>query len=152
MIEVATDGSCLGNPGPAGWAWYVDDTTWACGSWAHGTNNMGELAAIAHAAAELPAEADLRILADSQYAIKAYTAWAPGWRRRGWVTSKGAPVANRDIIEAGLDALAARTGSTTFEWVRGHSGHPLNEAVDRLALYAATIGRDGFEERSRLAV
>lgn len=134
-ITAAADGSSLGNPGPAGWAWYVSPDCWDAGGWPEGTNNMGELTAVlrlleATAAAGL-ADEPLRILADSQYAINCITQWMPGWKRRGWRKGDGKPVANRPILEA-LD-VAMRGRNVTFEWVRGHAGHDMNEAADQRA-------------------
>jgi ribonuclease HI len=81
VIEAAADGSSLGNPGPAGWGWFVDDGRWACGGWPRGTNNMGELMAVLdllRQSADDPQ--DLRIFCDSRYVIDAVTTWIPGWK------------------------------------------------------------------------
>src|SRR5664279_4584663 len=83
MIIAAADGSSLSNPGPAGWAWYVDEDRWAAGGWAHGTNNMGELMAVLDLLRQTHGE-ELRVLCDSQYAINCCTKWIPGWKRRWW--------------------------------------------------------------------
>ncbi|MDO4897923.1 MAG: DUF4440 domain-containing protein [Rothia sp. (in: high G+C Gram-positive bacteria)] len=136
-IIAAADGSALGNPGPAGWAWYIDEGTWAAGGWPHGTNNMGELKAVLElftATAHLP-EVPLRVLCDSQYVINSITKWMPGWKKKGWKKADGKPVLNVDLMKE-LDA--ALTGRKyTFEWVKGHSGHSLNEAADERANAAA---------------
>ncbi|MEX1242569.1 MAG: RNase H family protein, partial [Cutibacterium acnes] len=85
MIVAAADGSSLDNPGPAGWAWYIDDDTWAAGGWPRGTNNMGELKAVLDVLrATRDADEPLTILCDSQYAINCCTKWIPGWKRKGW--------------------------------------------------------------------
>lgn len=140
MITAAADGSSLDNPGPAGWAWYVDDDHWAAGGWPRGTNNMGELMAVLDLLRATAPE-PLTVLCDSQYAINCCTKWLPGWKRKGWRKADGKPVLNRDLLEQ-LDAeLAGR--QVSFEWVRGHSGHPLNEAADQRARAAATAHRDG---------
>ena len=144
-ITAAADGSALGNPGPAGWAWYVDERTWRAGGWPHGTNNMGELQAVLdllRATADEP-ERELHILCDSQYVINCITRWMQGWKKKGWKKKDGKPVLNRDILEALDAALAGRR--YTFEWVKGHAGHPLNEAADERARAAATAFRDGRE-------
>lgn len=142
-ITAAADGSALGNPGPAGWAWYVDDTTWRAGGWPHGTNNMGELMAVldlfratAHVADE-----HLRILCDSQYVINCITKWMPGWKRKGWKKADGKPVLNVDLLKQIEDAIAGRDYS--FEWVKGHAGHYLNEAADERARAVATAYQAG---------
>ncbi len=135
-ITASADGSALGNPGPAGWAWYVDDHTWASGGWPHGTNNMGELKAVLELfRATAHVDDDLHILCDSQYVINTVTQWMPGWKRKGWRKGDGKPVMNLDLIKAIDDAIVGRR--YTFEWVKGHAGHPLNEAADVRARGAA---------------
>lgn len=141
-ITAAADGSALGNPGPAGWAWYVDDATWAAGGWPHGTNNQGELMAVIdllEATAQEPD--DLRILCDSQYVINAVTRWMPGWKRKGWRKADGSPVQNLELLRRLDGALAGR--AYAFEWVRGHAGHELNEAADSRARAVATAFQKG---------
>jgi ribonuclease HI len=138
-ITAAADGSALGNPGPAGWAWYIDEARWAAGGWECGTNNRGELQAVlelleATARAGL-ADEPLRVLCDSQYVINSVTKWMPGWKRRGWKKSDGRPVLNRDQLEAIDRALAGR--DVRFDWVKGHAGHEMNEAADQRAHGAA---------------
>ena len=133
-LIAAADGSALGNPGPAGWAWYVDDDRWASGGWAHGTNNMGELTAVLdllQQTAEI--DDDLLVICDSTYAIKAIREWGPGWKRRGWKKRDGKPVANVEIMKALDAAMEGRRDRVHFEWVKGHAGHELNERADGLA-------------------
>ncbi|MBX7445846.1 MULTISPECIES: ribonuclease HI family protein [unclassified Arthrobacter] len=147
-ITAAADGSALGNPGPAGWAWYVNDDCWRAGGWPHGTNNQGELMAVLdllRATAHLPGE-DLRILCDSQYVINSITKWMPGWKRKGWRKADGKPVLNVELLKELDRALAGR--SYTFEWVKGHAGHDLNEAADERARAAATAYQQGVAARS----
>ena len=99
-ITAAADGSALGNPGPAGWAWYVDDDRWAAGGWPRNTNNVGELTAVLELLrATADEDDDLLILCDSQYAIKACTEWMAGWKRKGWRKADGKPVMNVEIIK-----------------------------------------------------
>ncbi len=144
-IIAAADGSALGNPGPAGWAWYIDDDHWASGGWAHGTNNMGELKAVLdlfEATASRP-EAKLRVYCDSQYVINSLTKWMPGWKKKGWKKSDGKPVLNRDLLEALDAALSGR--DYEFIWVKGHAGHELNEKADSLANGAARAYQEGRE-------
>lgn len=141
-IIAAADGSALGNPGPAGWGWYVDDDCWASGGWPHGTNNMGELMAVLdllRQSAHL--DEDLHVYCDSLYVINSVTKWMAGWKRAGWRKRDGKAVLNVDLMQ-GIDvAMQGRT--VRFEWVKGHAGHPLNEAADRLANAAACTFRDG---------
>ena len=129
MITAAADGSALGNPGPAGWAWYVDDTTWAAGGWPHATNNQAELKAVLELfRATKHLDDDLLVLCDSQYVINTVTKWMRGWKAKGWRKGDGKPVMNLEIIQELDAAMAGRR--YRFEWVRGHAGHPLNEAAD----------------------
>ncbi len=143
-LVAAADGSALGNPGPSGWAWYVDEDCWASGGWAHGTNNMGELTAVLDLLEQTADVADdLLVYCDSTYAINAITKWLPGWKRRGWKKRDGHPVANVAIMQALDRAMQGRR--VRFEWVKGHSGHVLNEAADRLANAAAQACKEGRE-------
>ena len=144
-ITAAVDGSSLGNPGPAGWAWVVSADCWDAGGWPSGTNNLGELNAVlellkATAQAGLAGE-DLHILADSQYAINVISKWSPGWKKRGWVKADKKPIKNLELIQEIDRAMQGRT--VTFEWVKGHAGHPLNERADDAARSCAEAYRDG---------
>jgi ribonuclease HI len=144
MIIAAADGSALGNPGPAGWAWYVDEDCWAAGGWPRGTNNQGELTAVLElfrATAHLDDE--LLIQCDSQYVINAVTKWMAGWKRKGWRKADGKPVLNLELLQA-LDA-AVQGRRYRFEWVRGHAGHPANEAADERARAVALAFQQGLE-------
>lgn len=147
-IIVAADGSALNNPGPAGWAWYIDEDNWASGGWKHGTNNMGELTAVLEVfkATEHVAERPLKILCDSQYAINCISKWMPGWKKKGWKKSDGKPVLNQDILKE-LDA-AIKGRKYEFEWVKGHAGHDLNEKADDLARAASTVYQAGKKPNS----
>ncbi|EFM45637.1 ribonuclease HI [Mobiluncus mulieris ATCC 35239] len=142
-ITVAADGSALGNPGPAGWAWFVDENNWSAGGWPQATNNRGELMAVIdflEASAVFP-EIAVHFLCDSQYVINSVTKWMPGWKRRGWRKADGKPVLNDDLMKR-LDALLAGR-RVRFEWVKGHAGHPMNERADDLARAAATAFQAG---------
>jgi ribonuclease HI len=141
-ITAAADGSALGNPGPAGWGWYVDDDHWASGGWPHGTNNMGELTAVLDLLQQTAgADEPLVVFCDSTYVINSVTKWLPGWKRKGWKKGDGKPVQNVEIMKALDAALAGR--DVRFEWVKGHTGHELNEAADRLANAAALAFKEG---------
>lgn len=144
-ITAAVDGSSLGNPGPAGWAWVISEDCWDAGGWPSGTNNLGELNAVlellnATAQAGL-ADEDVHILADSQYAINVISKWSPGWKKRGWVKADKKPIKNLELIQEIDRAMQGRT--VTFEWVKGHAGHPLNERADDAARSCAEAYRDG---------
>lgn len=141
-IVAAADGSALGNPGPAGWAWVIDDSTWRSGGWAHGTNNQGELQAVLdllESTAEVAEQ--LVIYCDSKYVIDSLTKWLPGWKRRGWRKADGSPVLNQELLKQLDSALAGR--DVRFEWVKGHSGHRLNELADSKARAAAAAYQAG---------
>lgn len=141
-ITAAADGSSLGNPGPAGWAWYVDEDTWDAGGWPKGTNNLGELTAILRL---LQATADtgekLHILADSQYAINVVSKWRLGWKKRGWTKADKKPIKNLELIQEIDRAMEGRR--VTFEWVKGHAGHRMNERADDLARACAEAHQAG---------
>ncbi|HLR43858.1 MAG TPA: ribonuclease H [Brevibacterium sp.] len=147
-LTAAADGSALGNPGPAGWAWYIDEDRWAAGGCPSGTNNRGELQAVIElleAAADVD---DLHILCDSKYVINSITKWMPKWKLQGWKKANREDVLNRDQMER-LDALmTARRDAgrgVRFEWVKGHSGHALNDAADERARAAAEAMRAGAQ-------
>lgn len=143
-IIAAADGSALGNPGPAGWAWYVDDSCWASGGWAHGTNNMGELTGVLDLLLQTAhLDDDLVVICDSTYVINSVTKWMAGWKRRGWKKGDGKPVLNVEIMKA-IDA-AMQGRRVRFEWVKGHAGHPLNEAADVRANAAAQAWQQGVQ-------
>ena len=136
--EVWTDGACSGNPGPGGWAWAVPDGRQASGGAAATTNQRMEIQAALEAVRALPGP--LVVVSDSTYVVNCFRdGWWRGWLARGWVNSAKKPVANRDLWEP-LVALVAERGDVTFRWVKGHSGDPMNDLVDRLAV-----------EQSRLA-
>ena len=141
-ITAAADGSSLGNPGPAGWAWYVDEHTWDAGGWPQGTNNLGELTAILRLL-EATAESgeELHILADSQYAINVVSKWRLGWKKRGWTKADKKPIKNLELIQEIDRAMEGRR--VTFEWVKGHAGHRMNERADDLARACAEAYQAG---------
>jgi ribonuclease HI len=131
-ITASADGSALGNPGPAGWAWYIDDDNWDAGGWKHATNNQGELKAVLELfRATAHVDDDLHILCDSQYVINSVTKWMPGWKAKGWRKGDGKPVMNLELLQEIDAALVGRR--YRFEWVKGHVGHELNEAADARA-------------------
>ena len=137
---VYTDGSCLGNPGPGGWATVVvpkeGEPHELFGGDLGTTNNRMELKAAAAGLQVTPRGAAVTLVTDSGYLKKAFTdGWLAKWRRNGWATATGAPVKNRDLWEI-LDGLVSER-RVSFKWVKGHAGHPLNERCDRLARAAA---------------
>jgi ribonuclease HI len=131
-ITAAADGSALGNPGPAGWAWYIDENNWAAGGWKHATNNQGELKAVLELfRATAHVDDDLLVLCDSQYVINSVTKWMRGWKAKGWRKADGKAVMNLELLQEIDEALVGR--KYRFEWVKGHANHPLNEAADSRA-------------------
>ncbi|MGF0226370.1 RNase H family protein [Dietzia natronolimnaea] len=146
-IIAAADGSALGNPGPAGWAWYIDESRWRCGGWTRGTNNQGELTAVLDLLRQTAHSPEpLHILCDSQYVINSVTKWMAGWKRKGWKKADGKPVLNVEVMKALDEAMKGR--EVTFEWVKGHAGHELNEKADVLANGAAKAWASGREPAS----
>jgi ribonuclease HI len=130
-----TDGACSGNPGPGGWAYVLQ--VGAVKKEANGgakatTNNRMELTAVIELLQGLKAPHALTIHTDSQYVLKGFTEWLPGWRRKGWKNSQGKPVENRDLWEALI--VAAASHKLKWVWVKGHAGNPLNERADKLAV------------------
>ncbi len=137
-VQVHTDGACLGNPGPGGWGallrWRGIERELAGGDPATTNNRMELMAAIA-ALETLREPCDVVLHTDSQYVRQGITEWMANWVRRGWKTSGGDPVKNRDLWER-LHAAASRH-RVDWRWVKGHSGDPDNERVDLLARAAA---------------
>jgi ribonuclease HI len=141
-----TDGACLGNPGPGGWAWAIPGDRYASGPAAATTNQRMEITAALEAVRAI--QGRLEIVSDSTYVVNCFRdRWWEGWLRRDWKNSKKEPVANRDLWEP-LIQLVRDRGDVTFSWVKGHSGDPMNDLVDRLAVEAATRqeGRSGVGE------
>jgi ribonuclease HI len=138
-LAVYTDGACSGNPGPGGWAWAVDSTTYASGSERATTNQRMEIRAVLEAVTSLPAP--LLVVSDSTYVVNCFRdRWWEKWLFNGWLTSAKKPVVNRDLWEP-LVAAVANRDDIAFQWVKGHSGHTMNDFVDGLAV-AACAGQD----------
>ncbi|GGN43051.1 ribonuclease HI [Streptomyces fuscichromogenes] len=140
----ACDGASKGNPGPAGWAWVVSDDAatparWEAGPLGRATNNVAELTALERLLTAVAPDVPLEVRMDSQYAMKAVTTWLPGWKRNGWKTSAGKPVANQDLVVRIDELLDGRT--VDFRYVPAHQvdGDPLNDFADRAASRAAVV-------------
>ncbi len=141
-IEIHTDGACLGNPGPGGWAallrFNAHERELTGGEPMTTNNRMELMAAIAGLEAlREPCRVDLHT--DSRYVQQGVSEWLAGWMRRGWKTAGGDPVKNQDLWQR-LDA-ARRPHRVEWIWVRGHAGHADNERVDELARAAAVAAR-----------
>ncbi|POX45001.1 ribonuclease HI [Streptomyces sp. Ru71] len=143
-VVAACDGASKGNPGPAAWAWVVADDTeaperWEAGPLGKATNNVAELTALERLLAATDPEVPLEVRMDSQYAMKAVTTWLPGWKRNGWKTSAGKPVANQELVVRIDELLTGR--EVEFRYVPAHQvdGDPLNDFADRAASQAASV-------------
>ncbi len=113
----------------------MGEERWASGAGGHTTNQRMELTAVLEALRSI--EGRVEIVSDSTYVVNCFRdRWWEGWLRRGWTNSKKEPVANRDLWEPLID-LVRKRDDVTFRWVKGHSGDPMNERVDLLALEAA---------------
>ncbi|HLM52539.1 MAG TPA: ribonuclease HI [Pseudoxanthomonas sp.] len=133
-ISIHTDGACLGNPGPGGWAAllrYQAREREIAGGEALTTNNRMELMAAIMALETLTEPCEVTLYTDSQYVRQGITEWMGGWVRRNWKTSGGDAVKNRGLWER-LHAATQRH-RIDWRWVKGHSGDPDNERVDVLA-------------------
>jgi ribonuclease HI len=137
-IEIHTDGACLGNPGPGGWAALLRmgrTERELSGGESQTTNNRMELMAAIMALEALTSACRVTLFTDSQYVQKGLTEWLPNWLRRGWKTAGGEPVKNQDLWCRMQTAAALH--SVEWRWVKGHAGDPDNERVDKLARAAA---------------
>ena len=133
-VRAFTDGGCRGNPGPGGWGVvleYGEHRRELSGHQAATTNNQMELMAAIQALESLSRQCSVDLYTDSTYVQKGMKEWLANWKRRGWKTADGKPVKNADLWQR-LDAAAARH-DVDWHWVKGHAGHPGNEAADRLA-------------------
>ena len=134
-----TDGACSGNPGPGGWGALliardgeeVVKERELSGGEATTTNNRMELMAAISALDSLSKPSEITIITDSVYVKDGITQWIHGWKKRGWKTAAKKPVKNEDLWRLLDDAVARH--SVTWEWVKGHAGHPENERADELA-------------------
>jgi ribonuclease HI len=143
-VEIFTDGACLGNPGPGGWAALLRyKTVEKCisGGERDTTNNRMELMAAIRALETLRHASKVRLTTDSQYVKQGIETWVPRWLANGWRTADKKPVKNQDLWQR-LSAAAAGH-QIEWHWTRGHSGHAENEQVDKLARDAAIAAAEG---------
>ena len=139
IVEIYTDGACSGNPGPGGWGAILrckGVEKELCGGENPTTNNRMELMAAISALEALKRPSKVALHTDSQYVMKGMTEWLRGWKAKGWKTADKKPVKNDDLWKI-LDA-ACGLHQVTWQWVKGHNGHPENERADQLA-------RDGIK-------
>ncbi len=139
---VYTDGACLGNPGPGGWAWAVPRGRWRSGSEPSTTNQRMELTAALDAARSL--DGPLEVVSDSTYVVNCFKqGWWVKWVANGWRGANRQPVANRDLWEPLVELYRREPGRLRFRWVKGHASDPFNDLVDRLAVRAAATQKGG---------
>lgn len=134
-VIIVTDGACLGNPGPGGWAALLQmnpHEKMISGSQKDTTNNQMELKAVIEGLKALKKPCQAHIISDSKYVIQAFTkGWLNSWQRNNWKNAKKQPVKNKELW---LELLGqSEIHQLTWEWVKGHSGHPENERVDQKA-------------------
>ena len=138
QVEIIIDGSCLGNPGPGGWACilrYKDKHLEMFGSEAHTTNNRMELTAAVQGLQALKEKCEVEIITDSEYVKNGITKWIQGWKRNSWKKADKQPVTNQDLWRR-LDGLVS-THQTQWKWTKGHASHEDNNRCDELASRAA---------------
>lgn len=137
-VVIHTDGSCLSNPGPGGWAailqWQGKERELS-GSEPDTTNNRMELMAAIKALDAVKRSMTVNLHTDSRYVMNGVQEWMPRWKANGWKTASKKPVANQDLWRA-LDTAVVRH-NVRWHWVKGHAGNPLNERCDILARSAA---------------
>ena len=134
VVEMFTDGACRGNPGKGGWGVLLrfgEAEKELYGSEAFTTNNQMELIAVIMGLEALKKSCRVAITTDSKYVLLGITEWMPNWKNRNWKTASKKPVLNAELWRR-LDALTSQY-EISWQWVKGHSGHPENEIADQLA-------------------
>lgn len=137
-VQLITDGACIGNPGPGGWACILrfgDKKKELFGSERHTTNNRMEITAAIKGLEALREPCEVEIVTDSEYLKNGITTWIKGWKRNGWKTAGKKPVVNQDLWMK-LDGLAS-VHPLTLTWTKGHADHDDNNRCDELATQAA---------------
>jgi ribonuclease HI len=138
MVQLITDGACIGNPGPGGWAAILrhgESTREMHGYESQTTNNRMELTAAIEGLRALKHRCEVEVVTDSEYVKNGITTWIHGWKRNGWRTSSKKPVVNQDLWEE-LDHLASQH-QIKWTWTKGHADHEDNNRCDELATRAA---------------
>lgn len=147
QVQLYTDGSCLGNPGPGGYGAvliYKQHRKELSGGFRLTTNNRMELLAAIEGLNALSSPCEVSLTTDSQYVRQGITQWISGWKRNNWRTSAKKPVKNADLWQR-LDDACQRH-KVEWHWVKGHSGHPENERCDDLAREAAMNSSEHQED------
>ena len=149
-VEIYTDGSCLGNPGPGGYGIYMNykgHEKELSQGYQLTTNNRMEMLAAIVALETLKRPCDVMLYTDSQYVKQGIESWVANWKKRNWKTAAKKPVKNVDLWQR-LDA-ACQQHTIEWRWVKGHSGNKYNERVDDLAREAAgqkhLLSDDGYQ-------
>jgi ribonuclease HI len=138
QVQLITDGACIGNPGPGGWACilrYNKHKKELFGSAPHTTNNRMELKAAIEGLRAIKEQCEVEVVTDSEYLKNGITQWIHGWKRNGWKTKSKKPVINQDLWSE-LDDLVSKH-QTRWTWTRGHADHDDNNRCDELATQAA---------------
>lgn len=133
VIKIGCDGASKGNPGAGGFGWYHSANLYGFGGSLKASNNAMELEALRSVLKTIPVSVELELFLDSKYVIDSLTKYIFAWRKNGYLTSKGGEIANKEVIMEIDQLLKSRIAKVKFSWVKGHAGHPLNEAADRLA-------------------
>ena len=137
-VQLITDGACLGNPGPGGWAYilrYNEHKREVSGHQGHTTNNRMELTAVIHGLRAIKEPCKVEVITDSEYVKNGITTWIHNWKRNGWKTAAKKPVVNQDLW-MDLDHETS-THDIRWTWTKGHAGHDDNNRCDELATRAA---------------
>lgn len=151
FVELFTDGACLGNPGPGGWAYILRHPATGKVREAYGgnpktTNNRMELTAVIRGLAALKRPTRVRLVSDSNYVVQGLCEWMHKWQKNGWRKKPNSSerVPNAELWEEAYGLYTRHTVQPT--WVRGHTGHPENERCDQLATAEAQRQKDGDAE------
>jgi ribonuclease HI len=151
IVHLFTDGACIDNPGPGGWAYVLKHPATGrekeeCGGVPATTNNRMEITAVIRGMESLRKASRIELFSDSEYVVKGITVWIPKWKTCGWrKTPKAAACVKNDDLWRRLDELLC-SHTVRARWIRGHAGHPENERCDRLAT-AAAMRAENLERR-----
>ena len=144
-INLYTDGSCLGNPGPGGWGYVLewgDYRIFGGDGMTNTTNNRQELYAVIHGLEQIKRrDRPVVVYCDSDYVVKGVSQWLDKWKARGWRNANNKPVKNRDLWEH-LDQLLGEFDDVRFVWIKAHNGNQWNEYADELARAAAEMAKN----------
>lgn len=138
-VEIFTDGSCLGNPGPGGYGVilrYKGREKELNQGYQNTTNNRMELLAAIVGLESLKEPCAVTLYTDSQYVKQGIESWLANWKKRNWKTANRDDVKNKDLWQR-LDTINQQH-KVTWRWVKGHAGHAENERCDELARSAAS--------------